>query len=254
MLNFLCDDMAGAKDPCRPQDGPGPVVPIANLSTNHGCVPFNYMGFNCSCCTTTPGIGCFSTWAACLTSKCLPTFPPVQLPWTQYWSFHLCLDKLFIESVSFICNFIFSNIINGIIIQLLLLFKVCCYKCLLFEPLLTIYKNNISWKESPLNLTPFSSSIHIGFDLYQKEGVGGVPNSTKYLDIITTISDAFLHWWFSFAAKVHKNSGVQRPKPQSTWHTRDSKSWKFERCDRYKLLFQDSILHLHLHQQAEEHI
>ncbi|KAH0697889.1 hypothetical protein KY290_015696 [Solanum tuberosum] len=71
--------MAGAKDPCRPQDGPGPVVPIANLTTNHGCVPFNYMGFNCSCCTTTPGVGCFSTWNACLTSKCLPYFPPVQL-------------------------------------------------------------------------------------------------------------------------------------------------------------------------------
>ncbi|WMV42638.1 hypothetical protein MTR67_036023 [Solanum verrucosum] len=69
----------GAKDPCRPQDGPGPVVPIANLTTNHGCVPFNYMGFNCSCCTTTPGVGCFSTWNACLTSKCLPYFPPVQL-------------------------------------------------------------------------------------------------------------------------------------------------------------------------------
>ncbi|KAM3218361.1 hypothetical protein P3L10_022891 [Capsicum annuum] len=71
---------AGApKDPCRPQDGPGLVVPIANLSTNHGCVPFNYMGYNCSCCTTTPGVGCFSTWAACLQSTCQPTFPPAQL-------------------------------------------------------------------------------------------------------------------------------------------------------------------------------
>ncbi|MCD7467610.1 hypothetical protein HAX54_005150 [Datura stramonium] len=28
--------MAGANDPCRPQEGPGPVIPITNLSTNHG--------------------------------------------------------------------------------------------------------------------------------------------------------------------------------------------------------------------------
>lgn len=73
--------MAGAKDPCRPQDGPIPVIPKSN-SSSKGCVPFNYMGLNCSCCSTTPGVGCFDTWAACLNSKCLPTGPPVhELSW-----------------------------------------------------------------------------------------------------------------------------------------------------------------------------